>query len=90
MPPSARATSIVARAEAAQSVGALPGAGVRDRFSGRFELPGTVGEYEFALDGLASGLAIKRVTRNGRTLPMNRIGVAAGETIRDIEIVVGQ
>ena len=56
---------------------------------GRFELAGTIGEYEFALDGVASGLAIKRVTRNGRSLPMNRIGIAAGETIRDIEIVVG-
>jgi len=58
--------------------------------SGRFELHNTVGEYDFALEGLGSGLSIKRVTRNGRALPMNRIGVALGETVRDIEIVVGR
>jgi hypothetical protein len=28
--------------------------------------------------------------RNGRTLPMNRLGVAPGEAIRDLEIVVGR
>jgi hypothetical protein len=58
--------------------------------SGRFELHDTLGEYEFALIELAPDLSIKRVMRNGRALPSNRIGVAAGETIRDIEIVVGR
>jgi hypothetical protein len=58
--------------------------------SGRFELRNTVGEYEFHLEGLGSGLSIRRVMRNGRALPMNRLGVALGETIGDIEIVVGR
>jgi hypothetical protein len=58
--------------------------------SGRFELHETLGEYEFALIGLATDLSIKTVRRNGRPLPSNRIGVAAGETIRDVEIVVGR
>ena len=90
VPASSRATSIVA-AQKLLKVSALypvPESTIDD--SGRFELAGAIGEYEFALDGLAPGLAIKRVTRNGRPLPLNRIGLAAGETIRDIEIVVGQ
>jgi len=58
--------------------------------SGRFELRNTVGEYEFDFAGLGTGLSVKRVTRNGRALPANRLGVAPGETVRDLEIVVGR
>ena len=88
--PTARATSILAVQTLLKTSALYPVPESAIDPTGRFELPGTVGEYEFSLDGLASGLAIKRVTRNGGTLPMNRIGVAAGETIGDIEIVVGQ
>lgn len=58
--------------------------------NGRFELRNAIGEYEFDLEGAGSGLSIKRVVRNGRALPMNRLGVGPGEAIRDIEIVVGR
>jgi hypothetical protein len=58
--------------------------------NGRFELRNAIGEYEFDLEGLGKGLSIKRVTRNGRALPTNRLGVAPGESIRDLEIVVGR
>jgi hypothetical protein len=88
IPESARATSIVAVQKLLKVSALYPVPESTVDSSGRFELTGPIGEFEFALDGLAPGLTIKRVTRNGRPLPMNRIGVAAGEVVRDIEIVV--
>ena len=87
---SSRATSLVAqqRLLKVSALYPIPEASIDP--SGRFALHSTVGEYEFALEGLGSGLSIKRVLRNGRALPMNRLGVAPGETVRDIEIVVGR
>ena len=90
VPSASRATSVVAVQKLLKVSAIYPVPESAIDSSGRFELIGTVGEYEFALDGLASDLAIKRVMRGGRTLPMNRIGVAPGEAIRDIEIVVGR
>jgi hypothetical protein len=89
-PPTARAAFIVAVQKLLKVSALYPVPQSAVDSSGRFELTGTVGEYELALEGLGPGLAVKRVTRNGRTLPMNRIGVAPGEAIRDVEIVVGQ
>jgi len=90
VPPSGRATSIVAVQKLFKTsvISSVPESTVDA--DGRFDIPGAVGEFEFALDGLQRGLTIKRVMRNGRSLPMNRIGVAAGETISNIEIVVGR
>ena len=87
---SSRATSLVAqqRLLKVSALYPIPEASIDPR--GRFALHNTVGGYEFALEGLGSGLSIKRVMRNGRALPMNRLGVAPGETVRDIEIVVGR
>lgn len=90
VPPTAHATSIVAVQKLLKVSPLYPVPDSAVDSGGRFEIAGAVGEYEFALDGLANDLAIKRVTRNGRSLPMNRIRVAGGETIRDIEIVVGR
>jgi hypothetical protein len=90
VPQSSRATSIVAEQKLLRVSALYPVPESPVDSSGRFELTGPIGEFEFALDGLAPGLTIKRVTRNGRPLPMNRIGVAAAEVVRDIEIVVGQ
>ena len=90
VPQSSRATSIVGVQKLLKVSAIYPVPESAVDSNGRFELAGTIGEYEFELDGLATGLAIRRVTRNGRRLPMNRIGVAGGETIRDLEIVVGQ
>jgi hypothetical protein len=90
VPPSSRATSIVGVQKLLKVSALYPVPESAVDSNGRFELAGTIGEYEFTLDGLASGLAITRVTRNGRSLPMNRINIAAGETIRDLEIVVGR
>ena len=90
VPESARATSVVAVQKLLKVSALYPVPGSTVDSNGRFELADTIGEYEFALDGLASNLTIKRVTRNGRLLPMNRITVAAGDTVRDLEIVVGQ
>jgi hypothetical protein len=90
VPQPSRATSIVGVQKLLKVSALYPVPESAVDSSGRFELAGTIGEYEFALDGLASGLAIKRITRNGRSLPMNRINVAAGETIRELEIVVGR
>ena len=89
VPQASRATSIMAVQKLLKVSALYPVPESQVDSSGRFELPGTIGEYEFAFDGLAPGLRIERVTRNGRALPMNRIGVAAGEVVRDIEIVVG-
>jgi len=90
VPASSRATSLVALQKLLKVSALYPVPESAIDSSGRFELHNTVGEYEFALEGLGSGLSLKRVTRNGRALPMNRIGVALGETVRDIEIVVGR
>ena len=90
VPSSGRATSIVARQKLLKLSALYPVPESTVDSSGRFVLPGLVGEYEFALDGLQQGLALKRIIRNGRPLPTNRIGVSGGEDIRDIEIVVGQ
>jgi hypothetical protein len=88
--PSSRATSIVAEQKLLRVSPLYPVPESAIDSNGRFELAGAIGECEFKLDGLAPGLTIKRVTRNGKPLAMNRLGVATGETIRDIEIVVGQ
>jgi hypothetical protein len=89
VPPSGRATSVVAVQKLLKVSALYPVPESVVGADGRFALAGLLGEYEFALAGLQSGLAIKKVTRNGRPLSTNRIGVAGGETIRDIEIVVG-
>ncbi len=92
VPASSRATSLVALQKLLTVSALYPVPESAIDSSGRFELRETIGEYEFDLEGLGSGLTIKRVVRNGRGLPMpmNRIGVAPGETIRDLEIVVGR
>jgi hypothetical protein len=90
VPPSSRATSIVGVQKLLRVSAIYPVPESMVDSNGHFELAGTIGEYEFALNGLTTGLTIKRVTRNGRSLPMNRIGVAGGETIRDLEILVGR
>ena len=90
IPASSRATSLVAQQQLLKVSALYPRPESSIDSSGRFELQSTVGEYEFDLEGLANGLSIKRVMRNGRTLPMNRLGVAPGEAIRDVEIVVGR
>ena len=89
VPASSHATALVARQTLLKVSALYP---VRESpidSSGRFALRNTVGEYEFDLKGAGTRLSIKRVMRNGRALPMNRIGVAPGELIRDLEIVVG-
>ena len=90
VPASSRATSLVARAEAAQGVCAVSGAGVVNRLEWTIRTPQHRRRIRIRARGPGSGLSIKRVMRNGRALPMNRIGVALGETVRDIEIVVGR
>jgi hypothetical protein len=57
---------------------------------GRFEIDGALGEYEIELPGLGAGLTISRVARGGVTLQGNRLGVAGGELVDDVEIVVGR
>jgi hypothetical protein len=86
----ARATSLVAQQKLLKVSALYPAPESSIDSSGRFELRDAVGEYEFDLEGLGSGLSIKRVMRNGRVLPMNRLGVAPGETVQDLEIVVGR
>jgi hypothetical protein len=90
VPASARATTITAQQKLLKVSPLYPEPESSIDPSGRFELRNTVGEYEFALDGLGSAISIKRVMRNGRALLANRLGVAPGETIRDLEIVVGR
>jgi hypothetical protein len=90
VPQSSRATSIVAVQKLLKVSALYPVPESAVDSNGRFELAGAIGEYELALGGLADGLVIKRAMRNGRSLPMNRVNVSAGETIRDIELVVGR
>jgi len=90
VPASSRASALVAHQTLLKVSALYPAPESSIDSSGRFELRNAVGEYEFDLEGLGAGLSIKRVTRNGRALPANRLGVAAGETIRDLEIVVGR
>jgi hypothetical protein len=90
VPQSSRATSIVAVQKLLKVSALYPVPESAVDSNGRFELAGTIGEYELALGGLANGLVIKRAMRNGRSFPMNRVNVSAGETIRDVELVVGR
>ena len=90
VPASSRASALIAHQRLLTVSALYPAPESSIDSSGRFELRNAVGEYEFDLEGLGAGLSIKRVTRNGRALPANRLGVAAGETIRDLEIVVGR
>ncbi len=90
VPASARATGIVAQQRLLTVSALYPVPESSIDSDGHFELRNTIGEYEFDLEGLGAGLSIKRVTRNGRALSMNRLGVAPGEAIRDLEIVVGR
>jgi hypothetical protein len=55
---------------------------------GRFEIREALGEYEIELRGLPSGLTITRILRGGVALRANRIAVAGGETVDDLEVVV--
>jgi len=90
VPASSRATSLVAQQKLLKVSALYPTPESSIDSSGRFELRNTLGEYEFDLHGLGAGLSIKRIVRNGRILPTNRIGVVPGEVIGDIEIVVGR
>jgi hypothetical protein len=90
VPNSSRATALIANQKLLKVSALYPVPESSIDSSGRFELRNTVGEYEFDLEGAGAGLSIKRVMRNGRALPMNRIGVAPGEAIRDLEIVVSR
>jgi carboxypeptidase family protein len=89
VPQAGRATSIVAVQKLLKVSALYPVPESQIDSSGRFDLSGTIGEYEFRLEGLAQGLTIKRLTRNGRPLAMNLISVGGGETVGDLEIVVG-
>jgi len=90
VPASSRATSLVALQTLLKVSALYPLPESSIDSSGRFELRDMIGEYEFALAESGSGLSLKRVMRNGRALPMNRLGVAPGETVRNIEIIVGR
>jgi len=90
VPAASHATGVVAQQTLLKVSALYPMPESSIESTGRFELRSTIGEYEFALEGLGEGLAIKRVMRNGRALPNNRLGVAPGEAIRDLEIVVGR
>jgi hypothetical protein len=90
VPASSRATGLVAQQKLLKVSALYPVPMSSIDADGRFELRNTLGEYEFDLEGLGAGMSIKRVMRNGRALPMNRLGVAPGEAIRDLEIVVGR
>jgi hypothetical protein len=56
---------------------------------GRFELPQLAGEYTLEVRGLPSGWRVKRVSRDGATVPANRVVVGAGERVTGIEVVIG-
>jgi hypothetical protein len=56
---------------------------------GSFRVDHVLGEYELALPGLPLQLRITGVSRNGRTLAGNRLGIVAGETIDGIVVTVG-
>jgi len=49
-----------------------------------------LGEYQFEVAGLPPDLRVLRVQRNGMTLGNDRIRVAGGEQVTDVEIVVGR
>ncbi len=90
VPTASRATSLVARQTLLKVSALYPVPESLIDPNGRFELRNAVGEYELDLEGLGSGYSIKHVMRNGRALSMNRLGVAPGETVGNIEIVVGR
>jgi hypothetical protein len=56
---------------------------------GRFRLINALGEYEIAIPDLPRGFRIT-VARSGQTLAGNRVGVAAGETMSGVSVMVGR
>ena len=89
VPASSRATSIVGVQKLMKVSPLFPVPESRVDDLGRFALRGAIGEYEFALDGLGRGLGIRRVMRSGVALQQNRVAVAGGEIVDEVEIVVG-
>ena len=57
---------------------------------GRFRIEHALGEYEFEIAGLPAGLRVTRVLQHGRSIANGRIRVASGETLTDLELVVGR
>jgi hypothetical protein len=56
---------------------------------GRFRIASARGEYEFQVDGLPAGWRVTEVRRAGRAVPARRVSVGPGETVREVELVVG-
>jgi hypothetical protein len=90
VPASARPTSIALRQRLIQVSALYPIPESAIGADGRFQISHAFGEYEFELRGLPAGLRIKSVSRGGRPLTDGRIGVAGGETIAGVEILVGR
>jgi hypothetical protein len=57
---------------------------------GRFRLTNALGEYEIAIPDLPRGFRVTSVIRGGQTLAGNRIGVAAGDTMPGVSVMVGR
>jgi hypothetical protein len=90
LPASARPTSIALRQRLIQVSALYPIPESAIGADGRFQISNAFGEYEFELRGLSAGLRIKSVSRGGRPLADGRIGIAGGETITGVEILVGR
>jgi len=57
---------------------------------GRFRMTNALGEYEIVIPDLPRTFRITRVTRREDSLAANRIGVAAGEAVTGLNVMVGR
>jgi hypothetical protein len=89
VPPTGRATRIAMKQRLLPVSPLYPVSEGRVESDGRFRIEHALGEYEFEIAGLPAGLRVTRVLQHGRSIANGRIRVTSGETLTDLELVVG-
>jgi hypothetical protein len=86
VPPGSRAKQVVLRQRLLPVSPLYPAPESPVSADGRFRMDGALGTYEFDV----ARLRVVRVTQNGRELPHGQVRVALGESITDLEVLVGK
>jgi hypothetical protein len=90
VPATGRATRIAMKQRLLPVSPLYPVSESRVESDGRFRIEHALGEYEFEIAGLPAGLRVTRVLQHGRSIANGRIRVMSGETLTDLELVVGR
>ena len=90
VPATGRATRIAIKQRLLPVSPLYPVSESRVESDGRFRIEHALGEYEFEIAGLPAGLRVTRIRQHGRSIGNGRIRVTSGETLTDLELVVGK